>query len=61
MGLFDLFEDVVDLVVETPGKIIETSIETVVRVPEVGINIVKGAIQGVEKGIEKIDDTLNKF
>lgn len=58
MGLFD---DLVDLVVETPGKIMETAVETVARVPEVGVNIVEGTISGVEKGIEKVDEVVDKL
>ena len=59
MGLFDFIEGVIDVAAELPGAIIETSVETVVRLPEVGIKVVEGAISGVEKGIDKIDDALS--
>ena len=58
MGLFDFIEDAIDVAIDLPGKVVETAVETITRIPEVGIKVVEGAIDGVEKGIEKIDDAL---
>lgn len=58
MGLFDIFEDALDAAISLPGKIIETGAEAVTRLPEIPIKMVEGAIKGVEKGIEKVEDAL---
>ena len=47
MSIFDFVEDVTEL-----------TVETIVRLPEVPIKIVKGTITGIEKGIEKIEDAF---
>jgi hypothetical protein len=59
MGLFDILEDVIDAAIELPGKVLETTVETVVRIPEVGIKAVEGVVTGVEKGIEKVDKAIS--
>jgi hypothetical protein len=60
MGLgFGFFGDILDTVVDLPGKVAEKAVEAVVRTPEIGINIVKGIAEGVEKGIEKIEESLD--
>ena len=56
MGIFD---DFLGGVFSLPGKIVETTVEAVVRLPEVPIKIVKGVVDGVEKGIEKLDDAVD--
>lgn len=57
MGLFD---DLIDTAVNLPGKVVEKTVETVARVPEAGIKIVTGAVEGVEKGIRKVEKSLDK-
>lgn len=57
MGLFD---DIIDTVVNLPGKVVEKTIETAVRVPEAGVKIITGAIDGVEKGVKKVEKSLDK-
>lgn len=56
MGIFD---SLVDLVVEAPGKIIESTTEAVTRIPEVGVRAIKGAMDGVEKGVEKVEKSFD--
>lgn len=60
MGLFDLIDDVVDAAVKLPGKVVETATEAVVRIPEAGIRTVKGVVDGMEKGIEKMEKSLDE-
>lgn len=57
MGLFD---DIIDTVIEMPGKVLEKTVETVVRVPEVGIKAVQGITEGVESGVEKVAKSLDR-
>jgi len=59
MGLFDLLDDAMDAAIDLPGKVIKTAAEGVTRIPEAGIKAVKGLVDGVEKGIEKVDDALD--
>lgn len=59
MGLFDFIEDAMDAAIELPGKVIETSAEAVTRLPEIPIKAVQGLVNGVEKGIEKVEDALD--
>ena len=48
MGLFDFV-----------GDLTELAVKTVVELPTIPINIVKGTISGVEQGIEKISESLD--
>jgi len=48
MGLFDLFEDIVEGVTET-----------VVRLPELPVRTVKGVMKGVETGIAKVEKVFD--
>lgn len=57
MGWLD---NIIETVIETPGKIIEKTAETIVRIPEVGIKAVGGAIEGIEKGVKKVEKSLDK-
>lgn len=57
MGLFD---DLIDTVVDLPGKVIKKGVETVARVPEAGVKVVIGAVEGVEKGVKGIEKSLDK-
>ncbi len=59
MGLFDFIEEAVDAAVSLPGKTLEVTAETVVRLPELPIKAVQGIVKGVEKGIEKVEDALD--
>ena len=59
MGLFDLFDDIIDAVVDGPAEILEKGAEAITRIPEAGIKAVKGVAKGIEKGINKIGDTLD--
>ena len=43
MGLFDLIE-----------KVVEITVETLVRLPEIPVRMVEGTIEGIEKGIDKV-------
>jgi hypothetical protein len=43
MGFFD---DLIDAAIGAPGKILEKTVETVVRVPEAGVKVAKGAVDG---------------
>ena len=56
MGLFD---SIVDGLISLPGEIVSKTVETVVRAPEIGINVVKGVVDGVEKGVEKVEDSFD--
>lgn len=58
LGMFG-FDDILDAVVDLPGKIAEKAVEAVVRTPEIGINVVEGIIKGAEKGIEKVEESLD--
>ena len=57
MGFLD---DMIDTVIKAPGKILEKTAETIIRVPEVGIEAVAGTVKGVEKGIKKVEKSLDK-
>ena len=57
--MFGLLDDLIDGVIEAPGKIIEKTVETVVRVPEIGIKATQGIINGAEKGVEKVEEALD--
>ena len=57
--MFGLLDDLIDGVIEAPGKIIEKTVETVVRVPEIGIKATQGVVKGVEKGVEKVEEALD--
>lgn len=56
MGLFD---DLLDAVVTLPGAVVEVAAEAIVRVPEVGIKVVQGVVNGVESGIDKVSKALD--
>ena len=56
MGMFD---DLLDAIVEAPGKIAEKAVETVVRIPEVGIKTVEGVVKGAEKGIKNVEKAID--
>ena len=56
-----LFSDLLDAVVELPSDIVKGATETVTRIPEIGINVVKGVVDGVESGIDKVDKAIDKF
>ncbi len=58
MGIFDLFEDLVDTAIKLPGRVLETAAETVVRLPEIPIKAAEGLVKGVEKGVEKLGDSI---
>ena len=58
MGLFD---DFLDAIIESPGKIVEGTVETVARVPEAGIKTVQGALKGAEKALEKLEETVDEL
>jgi len=61
LGLFGkIASDVIDTAVKLPGALVETATEAVVRVPEVGINVVQGAVRGVERGIERVSQSLDE-
>ena len=47
MGILDLFE-----------KVVEATTETVVRLPEVPIRAVRGVFDGIDRGIEKVGESL---
>lgn len=57
MGLFD---ELIDTVVDLPGNVIKNTVATVIRVPEVGIKAVDGAIKGVEEGIRAVEKSLDR-
>lgn len=61
MGIFDLFEDALGAVVNLPGKIIEAGTEAVIRTPEIIIKAGQGLVNGVEKGAEKVGDTIDEI
>lgn len=59
MGVgFGFFDDILDTVVDLPGKVAEKAVEAVVRTPEIGIKLVEGVLTGAEKGIEKVEESL---
>jgi hypothetical protein len=49
-----LIDDVIDL----PGKVVEGTVETVLRVPEAGGKCVSGALDGVIRALEKASKSL---
>ena len=51
-----LIDDVIDL----PGKVVESTVETVLRVPEAGGKCVSGALDGVIKALEKASKSLEE-
>ena len=46
MGWLD---DAIEAVIETPG-----------RVPEIGVKAFSGTIEGIEKGVKKVEKSLDK-
>jgi len=48
MGIFDIFEDIV-----------EKTVETVVRLPEIPVRTIKGTVEGIDKGIDKISESFD--
>lgn len=54
-----MLDDALDAIVDLPGELAEKATEAVVRTPEIGIKIVEGIVNGVEKGIDKIEDALD--
>ena len=63
MGMFDFIGDIVeaglDVAIKAPGKVLEVTAETVVRLPEVGVRAVQGLADGVEKGAEKLSKAID--
>ncbi len=57
--MFGLFDDIIDSVVKLPGKIVESGAEIVTRIPEIPIRMVDGAINGVEKGVDKVGEAFD--
>jgi hypothetical protein len=56
MGFFDKLVDIVE-------EATKDTVETVVRLPEVGVRVIKGGVDGAEKGageLEKLIDDLLK-
>lgn len=58
MGLLDFISDPIGSIVKLPGEILEKTAETIVRLPEIPIGVVKGLAKGVEKGLKKLDSQL---
>jgi len=48
-----------DSLIDLPGKILEKSVEAVVRSPEIVIKSVEGVAKGIEKGVDKVMDKID--
>jgi len=59
MGIFDLFDDVVDFAIKLPGEVVEKTLKTVVRLPEIPIDIVQSGIKGVEDGVKSVEKLID--
>ena len=46
--------------VNAPGDVAQTVTEAVARTPEVAVKVVKGVIDGLEKGAEKVEEAFDE-